>query len=108
MPRWPPESGVERLPAGVGRHLGREPGEQPAQEGFRAVALQGELVLWLPDYPLDGLAFARRPPAVSSCSRARREFICGVVATGAPCSQSLLRSHSVREKTPGRVFGQVP
>src|SRR5215208_5080964 len=62
MAQRPAKSGVEQLPTGVGRHLGRQAAQQAA-ERLGPVPLQAEEVLELPDHSLDELPFARRPPA---------------------------------------------
>src|ERR671929_1368588 len=59
----PTEGVVDALSAGVGRDLGGQTCQQPA-EGLRSVALQAEKVLELADNPLYDLALSRRPPAI--------------------------------------------
>jgi hypothetical protein len=51
------EGVVDPLSAGVGRNLGRQTRQQPA-EGLRPMALQAEEVLQLADHPLYDLALA--------------------------------------------------
>jgi hypothetical protein len=51
------EGVVDPLSAGVGRNLGRQTRQQPA-EGLRPMALQAEEVLQLADHPLYDLALS--------------------------------------------------
>src|ERR687890_2825479 len=60
----PTEGVVDALSAGVGRDLGGQTCQQPA-EGLRSVALQREEVLQLADHPLYDLALSRRPTAIA-------------------------------------------
>ncbi len=78
-----PELVVEPLPAGVGRHLGRQAG-QKTTERLGPVALQGEEVLELIYDSFDDLPLSRSPATVCFRPRPLGELSLGVAATNAP------------------------
>jgi hypothetical protein len=93
---------VEPLPAGVGRHLGRQAG-QKAAERLGPVALQGEDVLELVYDPFYDLALSRSPATI----RFRPRPLGVVFGSGRHQRSVEIRPASLPPNTRKALVGQV-